>query len=226
MDIMITVLKSVKLVMLNVTLVTPTQVVLLVLLEEPLPQNVHVKMVLTLMLTTSVNLVPITVLNVPDLPITVNLVLISESTPQLVDVHPDISMMETKTHNVSSVPKDVFLVPLVTPVLLVLPEETVLTIVPVQPEPPNIVLFLEPILVMVYVTAQLVYLVPSNVLPVKTVSPLNVPLVPETELTLLLVVAQKVLMMPTLPLVHLVLTNVLLVQVPQITVPLVLKEES
>lgn len=194
--------------------------------EEPPPQNVHVKMVLSLTLTTSVNLVIITVLNVPEVLITVNLVPISESTPQLVDVHPDISMMETKTHNVSSVPKDVLLVPLVTPVLLVPPEEMPKTTVPVHPEPPNIVPFLELTLVMLYVTAQLVFHVPFNVPPVKTVSPLNVPLVPETELMLLIVIAQKVLMMPTLPLVHLVLTNVLLVKDPQITVPPVLKEES
>jgi hypothetical protein len=80
--------------------------------------------------------------------------------------------------------------------------------------------------VMVPVITQPVSLVPSNVLPVKTVTQLTVQLVLETESTPHFVTAQPVLTTLTLPLVHLVLINVLLVLKPQITVPLVPKEES
>jgi len=164
MDIMITELKSVKNVTINVLLVTPIQVVSLVLKVELIHQNVLVIPLLGLIPIGNVNLVDINVLNVLDLPITVPLVTETESMLQHVLAHLDISMIIILL-NVLLVPQDVLLVLHVTLVLLVLLEDLVPQIVLVQKEPLNHVpKLVTPIsIVMPVVIIQLVSLVLFNV---------------------------------------------------------------
>jgi hypothetical protein len=103
-----------------------------------------------------------------------------------------------------------------------------LTLVFVLPELLNLVPLLELTLVMLVVINQLVSLVVSNVLLVKTETLMTVQLVLVTESTLQLVVAHLELMKTIPPLVHLVDLNVLPVPMLIIlnVVILVLKEES
>jgi len=128
---MMPVLKSVNHVTLNVPLVPDLKIVTLVLVKESMPQNVSAQLVLTLMLTSSVNLVtilvqPVTLKLIPVIP-----VLVTELMLQTVPVLWDTSMM-VPTQFVLDVPKDVLPVLLVLNVPLVPEEELMPHTVPVH----------------------------------------------------------------------------------------------